>query len=54
MVSGEDGHEDEDDREARESLPAIQRALEQAKRGEGRPMREFLEELAAEHGIELR
>jgi len=42
-----------EDRELLESLRSISRGLEQAKRGEGRPMREFLEELAREHGIPL-
>ena len=36
-----------------ESLESIKRGMEQAKRGEGRPMREFLESLAAEYGISL-
>jgi len=37
-----------------EALAAIRRSLEQAKRGESRPMREFLESLAKEHGIRLK
>jgi prevent-host-death family protein len=37
-----------------ESMRTISRSLEQAKRGEGRPMREFLESLASEHGITLK
>ena len=37
-----------------DTLKAIQRGLDQARAGQGRPMRTFLEELAAEHGIELR
>jgi PHD/YefM family antitoxin component YafN of YafNO toxin-antitoxin module len=37
-----------------ESLRGVSRALEQAKRGEGRQMREFLEELAKEHGFALK
>ena len=36
-----------------ESVRAVSRSLEQAKRGEGRPVREFLESLACEHGISL-
>ena len=43
-----------DDRELLESIRGISRGLEQAKRGEGRPMREFLETLAKEHGISLK
>ena len=37
-----------------DSVQSIGRGLEQAKRGEGRPMREFLEELGKEHGISLK
>lgn len=37
-----------------ESLRGVSRALEQAKRGEGRQLREFLEELAKEHGFALK
>lgn len=36
-----------------ETLQGISRGLEQAKRGEGRPAREFLRELAREHRITL-
>jgi PHD/YefM family antitoxin component YafN of YafNO toxin-antitoxin module len=43
-----------EDRELLDSLRSISRGLEQAKRGEGRPMREFLEELSREHGISLK
>lgn len=43
-----------DDQELLESIRGISRGLEQAKRGEGRPMREFLESLAKEHGIKLK
>ncbi len=43
-----------DDRKLLESLRSISRGLEQAKRGEGRPMREFLESLGKEHGISLK
>jgi prevent-host-death family protein len=37
-----------------ETLRSISRGLEEAKRGEGRSMRSFIEELAARHGISLR
>jgi PHD/YefM family antitoxin component YafN of YafNO toxin-antitoxin module len=43
-----------EDQELLASLRSISRGLEQAKRGEGRPMKEFLEELASEHGISLK
>jgi hypothetical protein len=43
-----------DDHRLLETIRGISRGLEQAKRGEGRPMRALLEELAAEHGISLR
>jgi prevent-host-death family protein len=43
-----------DDQELLASLRGISRGLEQAKRGEGRPIREFLEEFAKEHGISLK
>jgi PHD/YefM family antitoxin component YafN of YafNO toxin-antitoxin module len=43
-----------DDSELLDSIRDISRGLEQAKRGEGRPMREFLEDLAKEHGIPLK
>jgi PHD/YefM family antitoxin component YafN of YafNO toxin-antitoxin module len=42
------------DGELLESLRSVSRGLEQAKRGDGRPMREFLETLAKEHGISLK
>jgi PHD/YefM family antitoxin component YafN of YafNO toxin-antitoxin module len=42
------------DRALLESIRSISRGLEQAKRGDGRPMRQFLEELAKEHGISLK
>lgn len=42
------------DQELLESIRAVSRGLEQVKRGEGRPMREFLEALANEHGISLK
>jgi hypothetical protein len=37
-----------------DDIRSISRALEQAKRGEGRAMRECLEVLATEHGISLK
>jgi len=37
-----------------ETIRGIGRGLEQAKRGEGRPMRALLEELASEHGIQIK
>ena len=43
-----------DDRDRLESIRGISRGLEQAKRGEGRPMREFLQALAKESGISLK
>ena len=43
-----------DDHELLESIRGISRGLEQAKRGEGRPMRDFLEALAGKHGLELK
>jgi prevent-host-death family protein len=43
-----------DDRDLLDSIRDISRGLEQAKRGEGRAMREFLEALAKEHGISLK
>jgi len=43
-----------DERELVETIRGISRGLEQANRGEGRPMREFLEELAREHRISLK
>jgi hypothetical protein len=36
-----------------ETIRGIQRGLEQAQRGEGRPMRSLLEELASKRGIKL-
>ena len=42
-----------DDRELLDSIRSIRRGLEQAKRGEGRAMREFLEALATDYGIPL-
>jgi PHD/YefM family antitoxin component YafN of YafNO toxin-antitoxin module len=35
------------------TLAGIRRGLEQAKRGEGRPMREFLQEFAEDQGVSL-
>jgi len=43
-----------DDRQLLETIRGIGRGLEQARRGEGRPMRALLEELAGEHGIALK
>jgi hypothetical protein len=43
-----------DDQELLESLRSINRGLEEAILGEGRSMREFLEEVARERGISLR
>ena len=43
-----------EDQELLESIRSVGRGLEQAKRGEGRPMREFLESLAGEHHISLK
>ena len=43
-----------DDREFVETIRGIGRGLEQAKRGEGRPMRALLEEIADKHGIALK
>src|SRR5450756_1974987 len=43
-----------DDRELLESIRGVSRGLEQAKRGEGQPMRKFVEALAREHGISLK
>jgi PHD/YefM family antitoxin component YafN of YafNO toxin-antitoxin module len=43
-----------DARDLLDRIRGISRGLEQAKRGEGRPMREFLEALAKEHGIALK
>ena len=43
-----------DDQELLSTLRSVSRGLEQAKRVEGRPMREFLEALASEHGLSLK
>jgi PHD/YefM family antitoxin component YafN of YafNO toxin-antitoxin module len=40
--------------ERAEMLEGISRGLEQVKRGEVRPIREFLEELAAKHSVTLK
>ncbi len=42
------------DQEILESIRSVSRGLEQAKRKEGSPMKEFLEALASEHGISLK
>jgi PHD/YefM family antitoxin component YafN of YafNO toxin-antitoxin module len=41
------------DAELVRSLRVIRKSLSEAKAGKGRPMRQFLEELAAKHGIQL-
>lgn len=43
-----------DDSELLENIRALSKGIEQSKRGEGRPMREFLESLARDHGISLK
>jgi PHD/YefM family antitoxin component YafN of YafNO toxin-antitoxin module len=43
-----------DSAELSETLAGIRRGLEQVKRGEARPMREFLEKLAEKHGVSLK
>jgi prevent-host-death family protein len=43
-----------DDQQLLETIRGIGRGLEQAKRGEGRPLRALLEELAGERGIDLK
>lgn len=43
-----------DDQQLLETIRGISRGLEQARRGEGRPMRALLEDLASEHGISLK
>ena len=43
-----------DDQQLLETLRGIGRGLEQAKRGEGRPVRALLERLAGKHGIALK
>jgi prevent-host-death family protein len=43
-----------DDQQLLETIRGISRGLEQAKRGEGRPMRNLLQELAEKYGIALR
>jgi PHD/YefM family antitoxin component YafN of YafNO toxin-antitoxin module len=40
--------------ELSETLAGIRRGLDEAKRGEVQPMREFLEEFAGKHGISLK
>ncbi len=41
---------DEDEQELRETRAAIDQALEESARGEGRPAEEFFEELRAKYG----
>jgi PHD/YefM family antitoxin component YafN of YafNO toxin-antitoxin module len=43
-----------EDQELLDGLRRISRSLEQARRGEGRPARAFIEELAKKHNISLR
>ena len=43
-----------DDLDLLESIKAVREGLDQAQRGEGRPIREAMEEIAARNGIELR
>ena len=43
-----------EDQQLLETLRGISRGLEQAKRGEGRPMRTAIEELASKYGISLK
>jgi PHD/YefM family antitoxin component YafN of YafNO toxin-antitoxin module len=43
-----------EDQRLLETIRGISRGLEQAKLGEGRSMRDLLEELAGEHGIALK
>jgi|tagenome__1003787_1003787.scaffolds.fasta_scaffold14306013_1 prevent-host-death family protein len=43
-----------DDQQLLETIRGISRGLEQAKHGEGRPLRALLEELAGERGIDLK
>ncbi len=42
-----------DELDEAQAVAGIRRGLESMKRGHGRPMREFLEELGRAHGIEL-
>jgi len=44
----------EQHRELLETVQGISRGLDQAKRGEGRPMREYLEALGKEHRIDFK
>ena len=43
-----------DDQEVLESIRRISRGIEQAKRGEARPMRDFVDALAEEYGTRLK
>jgi PHD/YefM family antitoxin component YafN of YafNO toxin-antitoxin module len=43
-----------DDQELLERIRGIRRGLEQAQRGEGRPMRKFLQDFSKEQGIPLK
>jgi putative addiction module CopG family antidote len=40
-----------DERERRETQAAIERAIEQSRRGEGRPAEQVLDEMRAKYGI---
>lgn len=42
-----------DELDQAQAIKAIRLGLEQAERGEGRPMRKFIEEIAAKAGIKL-
>jgi antitoxin ParD1/3/4 len=42
---------EEDEEELREAKAAIDEALEQSRRGEGRPAEQVFEEMRAKHGI---
>ena len=43
-----------DDKKLLETIRGISRGLEQAKLGEGRPVRAFLEDLGKRHGVSLK
>jgi len=45
---------DDGDGELARSLKVIRKSIEEARKGKGRPMKQFLEELAARYGINLR
>jgi prevent-host-death family protein len=55
VVQSADGYQKLlDQADLAQALAGIRRGLEQASRGEGRPMRQFLKELAAKHEISLK